>query len=75
MQDELNFRNGENASISLRIVAERLRTGEASMIIARDRGDGVLELKVMLKDFRIAGQPIASARDSSPGRSPPPHQE
>jgi hypothetical protein len=57
MQDELNFKNGNNASISLRIVAERLRVGDASIIIARDRGDGVLEIKVMMKDFRIGPAP------------------
>lgn len=46
MTDALNFSNGNNACLSLRILAERVRNGEAKVIIAHVRDTGVLELKV-----------------------------
>lgn len=46
MTDALNFSNGNNACLSLRILAERVRSGDAKVIIAHVRDTGVLELKV-----------------------------
>lgn len=52
MTDALNFSNPNNACLSLRILAERVRTGDAKVIIAHIRDNGVLGLKVM-GDFSL----------------------
>jgi hypothetical protein len=46
MTDCLNFTSGNNACLSLRILAERVRAGDAKIIISHVRETGVLELKV-----------------------------
>ena len=53
--DELNFHNANNSCMSMRIIAERLRAGDASMVIARDCGGDVLELKIAMGGFWLSG--------------------
>jgi hypothetical protein len=49
MADDLNFKNGNNACLSLRVLAERVRTGEALVLIATEKASGVLELKIQMR--------------------------
>lgn len=46
MSDELRFDTANNASMSFHILAERIRTGDAKMILAQVRDGSVLEVKV-----------------------------
>lgn len=48
MADELNFKNANNSCLSLRILAERVRTGDALVLISNAKPSGVLELKIQL---------------------------
>ncbi len=48
MKDELNFKNANNACLSLRVIAERVRTGEALVLIGIEKVSGVLELKIQM---------------------------
>lgn len=46
MTDALNFSNDNNACLSLRILADRVRSGEAKVFIAHMLPSGVLTLKI-----------------------------
>ena len=46
MIDTLKFNNAHNACVSLRIIAERVRTGDARVIFAHVGDNSVIELKV-----------------------------
>lgn len=46
MTPDLNFKTANNACLSLRIIAERIRTGEAQVLAAVEKPNGVLEIKI-----------------------------
>jgi hypothetical protein len=46
MKDELNFKTPNNACLSLRVIAERVRTGDAQVLVATEKDSGVLEIKI-----------------------------
>lgn len=53
LADTLNFDGPNNQCLSLRILAERVRTGETQIIFSGLKENGVLEVKVM-GEFRSA---------------------
>lgn len=59
LTDALNFSTDNNACLSLHIIAERLRSKDARIIIANIRDTGVLELKIS-GAFHIDGGPEAA---------------
>lgn len=46
MRDELNFKNANNSCLSLHVIAERVRTKEAAVLIAVQKPNGILEIKI-----------------------------
>lgn len=53
MRDDLHFNQPNNSALSLRIIAERVRAEQAEVIVAVDRGEDVLEIKIKLPGFRL----------------------